>query len=59
MKNNYLVVIEKTRNGFSAYCPDVPDCVATGKNEAEVELVMPEALAFHLEGMRLEGLQLQ
>ena len=51
----YLVVIEKTSNGFSAYSPDVPGCVATGASREEVEREMKEAIAFHLEGLREAG----
>ena len=51
----YLVVIEPTGTGFSAYSPDLPGCVATGATEAEVEREMREAMAFHVEGLELEG----
>ena len=47
----YLIVIEQTRNGYSAYSPDLDGCVATGKTREEVETQMREAVAFHLEGM--------
>ena len=51
----YLVVIEPTETGFSAYSPDLPGCVATGATEAEVEREMQEAMEFHVEGLTLEG----
>ena len=51
----YLVVIEPTATGFSAYSPDLPGCVATGATEDEVAREMREAMAFHIEGLRLEG----
>ena len=51
----YLVVIEPTETGFSAYSPDLPGCVATGATEKEVEREMREAMEFHVEGLRLEG----
>jgi predicted RNase H-like HicB family nuclease len=51
----YLVVIERTATGFSAYSPDVPGCVATGASVEEVQSEMKEAIAFHLEGLRQEG----
>ena len=54
--NKYLVVIEPTDTGFSAYSPDLPGCVATGATEVELEATMREAIAFHVEGLRLEGL---
>lgn len=50
----YLVVIEKTDTGFSAYSPDLPGCVATGTTREEVAKTMKEAMQFHVEGMRLE-----
>ena len=51
-----LVVIEQTETGFSAYSPDVPGCAATGETRAEVESMMQDAIVFHLEGLRAEGL---
>ena len=51
----YLVVIEPTETGFSAYSPDLPGCVATGKTEDEVQEEMREAMEFHVEGLALEG----
>ena len=51
----YLVVIEKTETGFSAYSPDLPGCVSTGQTRSEVEVNMKEAIEFHLDGMREEG----
>ncbi len=52
----YLIIIEETDTGFSAYSPDLPGCVATGKSTAEVESEMHDAIEFHLEGLRLAGL---
>lgn len=51
----YLIVIEKTDSGFSAYSPDLPGCVSTGRSQVEVEENMREAIAFHLDGLREEG----
>ena len=51
----YLIVIEETGTGFSAYSPDLPGCIATGATRADVEREMREAMNFHIEGMRLEG----
>jgi predicted RNase H-like HicB family nuclease len=53
----YLIVIEETSTGFSAYSPDLPGCVSTGPTREEVERNMREAIEFHLEGLRLEGLE--
>ncbi len=51
----YLIVIEKTQTGFSAYSPDIPECVTTGKSHEETTENMEEAITFHLEGLKLEG----
>lgn len=51
----YVVLIEPTATGFSAYAPDIPGCVTTGKTQAEVEERMREALEFHLEGLGDDG----
>ena len=51
----YLVVIERTGTGFSAYSPDLDGCVATGATREEVEREMHAAIAFHLEGLAQTG----
>jgi predicted RNase H-like HicB family nuclease len=53
--NKYLVVVEETETGYSAYSPDLPGCVATGKTKAQVERAMTEAIDMHLEGLREDG----
>ena len=53
--SRYLVIIEKTATGFSAYSPDLPGCVATGNSRNKVEKEMHDAVEFHLEGLRLAG----
>ncbi len=52
--NKYLIVFERTSTGYSAYCPDLPGCIATGSTSTEVEKNMQEVIAFHLEGLREE-----
>jgi predicted RNase H-like HicB family nuclease len=54
--HRYLVVFEKAPDNYAAYSPDVPGCIATGPTREECALNMREALAFHLEGLRIEGL---
>jgi predicted RNase H-like HicB family nuclease len=54
----YLIVIEQTETGYSAYSPDLPGCVSTGATREEVEQNMHEAVEFHLEGLKLEGLEI-
>ena len=51
----YAVVIEKSENGFAAYVPDLPGCVAAGEDLPETERLIREAIEFHLEGMRTHG----
>ena len=52
----YAIVIEKAEGNYSAYVPDLPGCVATGATVAEVEAELREAIVFHLEGLREDGL---
>lgn len=53
----YLVVIQKTKMGFSAFSPDLPGCVAAGATKEETEKNMRDAIAFHVEGLHEEGLE--
>ncbi len=54
----YLIVIEKTETGYSAYSPDFLGCVSTGVTREEVEKNMQKAIEFHIEGMKLEGFEI-
>jgi predicted RNase H-like HicB family nuclease len=47
----FLIVIEKANGNYSAYCPDLPGCVATGKTREETERNMHEAVEMHIQGM--------
>ena len=49
----YLIVVEPTKTGYSAYSPDLPGCVATGETLLDVQKNMQEAVEFHLEGLKL------
>ena len=51
----YAVVFEKAKNNYSAYVPDLPGCVTTGKTLDETKRLIREAIEFHLEGMREDG----
>lgn len=51
----YAVVIEDAGGNFSAYVPDLPGCVATGRTVEDAELAIREAIEFHLEGLREDG----
>jgi predicted RNase H-like HicB family nuclease len=52
----YPVIYKRAKRNWAAYAPDVPGCIAMGKTRAEVERNFREALAFHIEGLRQEGL---
>ena len=54
--HRYLVIIEEADGNYSAYAPDLPGCVATGRTREETEERMREAIAFHLEGLREDGM---
>jgi len=54
----FLIVIEKSKDGFGAYSPDLPGCVAVGATREEVEEKMYEAINFHLEGLKEDGISL-
>lgn len=54
----YLIVIEKTKIGYSAYLPDLPGCISTGATRDEVTQNMHEAVEFHLDGLKAEGLEI-
>ena len=52
----YAVVIEKAGGNYSAYVPDLPGCVATGDTVVEVENEIREAIRFHIEGLKADGI---
>ena len=54
----YLIILEKTSTGYSAYSPDLPGCVSAGDTAEDTETNMREAIEFHIEGMREEGLSI-
>ena len=55
MTKRYLIVMEATSTGHSAYSPDLPGCIATGSTESEVENKMREAIELHVAGLREQG----
>ena len=54
----YLVVYEKTKTGYSAYVPDLPGVIATGKTRSIIERNIFDAIQFHLEGLKEEKLRI-
>ncbi|HML96550.1 MAG TPA: type II toxin-antitoxin system HicA family toxin [Thermodesulfobacteriota bacterium] len=54
-KDHYEITIEQSHNCFSAYCPDLPGCVAVGDTLEETKELMLDSLRLHLEGLRQDG----
>ena len=52
----YAVVIEKAPSSYAAYAPDLPGCIATDSTVTEAESLIREAIEFHLEGLKADGL---
>ncbi len=52
----YAIVIEKANGNYSAYVPDLPGCVATGDSVAAVEIEIRNAIRFHIDGLKEDGL---
>jgi predicted RNase H-like HicB family nuclease len=54
---NYAIIIERAEDGgYGAWCPDLPGVVALADSEAEVIAEMKDAITFHLDGLRQDGL---
>ena len=51
----YLIIIEQADHNLSAYVPDLPGCVTTGRSREEVIARMQEAIALHLQGLQEDG----
>ncbi len=52
----FAIVIERAGDNFSAYVPDLPGCIATGNTVKDVENEIRDAIRFHLDGLREDGL---
>ena len=52
----YALVIEKGQRNYSAYAPDLPGCVSVGDTPEQVKAEIRDAIEFHLEGIREDGL---
>jgi predicted RNase H-like HicB family nuclease len=51
----FAIVIEKAEHNYSAYVPDLPGCITTGKTLAEIRRLMKEAIEFHIDSMQRDG----
>jgi predicted RNase H-like HicB family nuclease len=54
----YVVMIEPTKKGFSAYCPDIPSCTATGTTASGAKDALAAVIAFHIESLIKAGLEI-
>ena len=54
----YAVVIERAGDNLSAFVPDLPGCIATGNSVSEVEQIIREAISIHLEGLKVDGMDI-
>jgi predicted RNase H-like HicB family nuclease len=52
----FLIVIEKANGNYSAYCPDLPGCVATGKTREQTARNMHQAVEMHVKGLLEDNL---
>jgi len=52
----YAIVIEVSNGNYSTYVPDLPGCVATGATIAEVKGAIRDAIRFHIDGLKADGL---
>lgn len=51
----YLVIVEESQNGYGAYVPDLPGCVAAAESRDEIVSLIQEAIEFHIEGLKKSG----
>jgi predicted RNase H-like HicB family nuclease len=54
----YLVVVEEGPTSFGAHVPDLPGCVAVAETRNEVLALIKEAIEFHIQGLRDEGIEI-
>ncbi|MFO0458342.1 MAG: type II toxin-antitoxin system HicB family antitoxin [Burkholderiales bacterium] len=53
---DYVVIIEKGDSSYGAYVPDLPGCVAVGETQDEAMKLIQEAIEYHIEGLKEDGL---
>jgi len=53
--SEYAVIYERGSTSWGAWVPDLPGCVAAGESRKEVELLIREAIAAHIESLREHG----
>lgn len=55
MSMKYLVIVERSQNGFGTYVPDLPGCAAAAETREEVVALIQEAIVFHIDGLKRSG----
>ncbi len=55
-QHEYLIIIEKSKNGYGAFSPDIPGCVALADTRSQVKKLIKQAIQLHLQGLREDGL---
>jgi len=56
--HKYTIVLEKANGNYSAYCPDLLGCIATGSTIEKTVKRMKAAIKLHIEGLKAEGLDI-
>ncbi|MGB3585424.1 MAG: type II toxin-antitoxin system HicB family antitoxin [Tunicatimonas sp.] len=51
----YLVIYEKSKDGYSAYVPDLPGCTSAGSSREEIEQNILEAIGLYIEVLKEDG----
>ena len=54
--SRYMVVVERGETSWGAHAPDLPGCVAVGETREEVLRLIREAIEFHIDGLKQDGL---
>ncbi|HID27941.1 MAG TPA: type II toxin-antitoxin system HicB family antitoxin [Methanosarcinales archaeon] len=54
----YTIIIEKAEGNYSAYCPDLPGCIATGSTVEETVKRMKDAMKLHIDGLKQEKIDI-
>lgn len=52
----YMVVIERGEKSWGAHVPDLPGCIAVAETKDEVLRLIQDAIGFHIEGLKQDGL---
>ena len=51
----YVVIFEWAGTNYSAYVPDLPGCISTGKTLEETENNIKEAIELYIDTLREDG----